>query len=133
MALLLVVCYLLVVNQNGISSTLISSVSLGVAGLAAGALGASYLISLPAAGAELAAELLAGRLASPCMPFDPFLGMELDDRGDELSDTLAEGEVLELGDAYAIVEEHGGCIAVESQPGKGTAFFVHLPTKENHV
>ena len=67
MALLLVVCYLLVVNQNGISSTLISSVSLGVAGLAAGALGASYLISLPAAGAELAAELLAGRPSSMMM------------------------------------------------------------------
>lgn len=41
--------------------------------------------------AEELAELLASRLASPCMPFDPFLGMELDDRGDELSDALAEG------------------------------------------
>jgi signal transduction histidine kinase len=38
-----------------------------------------------------------------------------------------EGTGLGLAVAQAIVEEHGGCITVKSQPGRGTAFTVYLP------
>lgn len=43
--------------------------------------------------------------------------------------TKAVGRGLGLGlfIVFEIIEEHDGCIAVESQPGKGTAFFLHLP------
>lgn len=29
-----------------------------------------------------------------------------------------------------IVEEHGGCIGVDSEVGKGTTFLIRLPLKE---
>ncbi len=45
---------------------------------------------------EALCQLLAGRLGVPCAPFDPFAGMDLAGRGDELSDTLADGP------AYAV-------------------------------
>jgi signal transduction histidine kinase len=38
-----------------------------------------------------------------------------------------EGTGLGLAVAQAIVEEHGGWIAVHSQPGRGTVFTVYLP------
>jgi signal transduction histidine kinase len=28
---------------------------------------------------------------------------------------------------HEIIEEHGGCIAAESEPGQGTVFHIHLP------
>jgi signal transduction histidine kinase len=34
---------------------------------------------------------------------------------------------LGLAIAYEIVEEHGGCMAVNSTPGQGTRFLVRLP------
>jgi Tfp pilus assembly PilM family ATPase len=45
---------------------------------------------------ESLCQLLAARLGVPCAPFDPFAGMDLVGRGDELSDTLADGP------AYAV-------------------------------
>jgi signal transduction histidine kinase len=40
-----------------------------------------------------------------------------------------EGTGLGLTIAYQIVQEHGGHITVESEPGKGTTFLVNLPVK----
>jgi CheY-like chemotaxis protein len=39
-----------------------------------------------------------------------------------------KGKGFGLSGAYAIVDRHGGEIAVESEPGKGTVFTVWLPT-----
>ncbi len=49
--------------------------------------------------------------------FDPFFTTK----------DVGKGSGLGLFIAFEIVEEHGGCIAVESEPGKGTAFHVRLP------
>jgi len=51
--------------------------------------------------------------------------------------TKAVGHGLGLGlfIVFEIIEEHGGCIAVESQPGRGTTFLIRLPAQpgENHA
>jgi two-component system sensor histidine kinase HydH len=41
--------------------------------------------------------------------------------------TKPEGSGLGLAIVSQIVDEHGGRITVESEPGKGTVFRVHLP------
>jgi two-component system, NtrC family, sensor kinase len=40
---------------------------------------------------------------------------------------VGEGTGLGLPVAHGIVQEHGGWIAVESEPGRGSAFTIHLP------
>lgn len=49
--------------------------------------------------------------------FDPFFTTK----------DVGKGSGLGLFIAFEIIEEHGGCIAVESKPGKGTVFHVCLP------
>jgi signal transduction histidine kinase len=51
--------------------------------------------------------------------FDPFFTTK----------DVGKGSGLGLFIAFEIIEEHGGCIAVESEPGKGTAFHVRLPAQ----
>jgi signal transduction histidine kinase len=53
--------------------------------------------------------------------FDPFFTTK----------EVGHGSGLGLFIVYEIVEEHGGCIAVESVPGQGTTFLVRLPVEEN--
>jgi PAS domain S-box-containing protein len=41
--------------------------------------------------------------------------------------TKTKGHGLGLATCYSIIRRHGGCIDVESEPGKGSAFHVYLP------
>lgn len=40
---------------------------------------------------------------------------------------IGQGTGLGLASVYGIITNHGGLIKVESKPGRGTAFFIHLP------
>jgi signal transduction histidine kinase len=53
--------------------------------------------------------------------FDPFFTTK----------DVGKGSGLGLFVVFEIIEEHGGCIAVESEPGKGTAFLIRLPLYQN--
>jgi len=43
--------------------------------------------------------------------------------------TKKEGSGLGLSISHQIIQEHGGHMVAESQPGEGTAFFINLPAK----
>ena len=51
--------------------------------------------------------------------FDPFFSTK----------DVGKGSGLGLFIVHEIIEEHDGCIAVSSEPGKGTAFLIRLPAK----
>lgn len=51
--------------------------------------------------------------------FDPFFTTK----------DVGQGSGLGLFIVHEIIEEHGGCIAVDSAPGKGTTFLIRLPAK----
>jgi signal transduction histidine kinase len=50
--------------------------------------------------------------------FDPFFTTK----------DVGKGSGLGLFIVHEIIEEHDGCIAVDSQPGKGTRFLIRLPS-----
>ncbi len=52
--------------------------------------------------------------------FDPFFTTK----------DVGQGLGLGLFVVFEIIEEHGGCIAVESTPGQGTTFLIRLPAQE---
>jgi signal transduction histidine kinase len=52
--------------------------------------------------------------------FDPFFTTK----------DVGKGSGLGLFIVHEIIEEHDGCIAVDSEPGKGTSFLIRLPVKE---
>ena len=57
--------------------------------------------------------------------FDPFFTTKQADRS---SGTMSSGTGLGLAVTYGIVQEHGGTIAVESEPQRGTSFRLDFPT-----
>jgi len=76
----------------------------------------------PARAIEIAVSDDGHGIAAELLPriFDPFFT------------TKAVGHGLGLGlfIVFEIVEEHGGCIAVTSQPGQGTTFLLRFPLKD---
>jgi PAS domain S-box-containing protein len=55
--------------------------------------------------------------------------------------TKSTGHGLGLATSYSIIKRHGGCIDVESEPGKGSTFHIYLPastdtsetTEQNYI
>ncbi|TLM97349.1 HAMP domain-containing histidine kinase, partial [bacterium] len=55
--------------------------------------------------------------------FDPFFTTRLDSGGTGLG----------LSICFSIIKDHGGIIECESEPDRGTTFFVRLPVQQGSV
>jgi two-component system NtrC family sensor kinase len=62
--------------------------------------------------------------------FDPFFTTKDTGRSSERGLYVGKGSGLGLYIVEEIINEHGGCIAVDSTVGKGTCFLIRLPLKE---
>lgn len=62
--------------------------------------------------------------------FDPFFTTKDVRTGSGLGLFVGKGSGLGLYIVQEIIHEHGGCIAVHSEVGKGTSFLIRLPLKE---
>jgi PAS domain S-box-containing protein len=47
--------------------------------------------------------------------------------------TKTKGHGLGLATCYSIIKRHGGCIDVESEPGKGSTFHLYLPASSETI
>lgn len=74
----------------------------------------NLLISITDTGYGIQSEIIA-------KIFDPFFTTK----------QVGEGTGLGLAVTYSLVQKMGGAIQVESEPGKGTTFFVTLPVEQN--
>ena len=100
--------------------------------------------AMPSGGAiHVGAENVVGEGDDPSPPGGPeagrFVRVTLRDEGigippedvprifDPYFATVDRGSGLGLAAAYSIVHRHGGAIRVESAPGRGTTFIIHLP------
>ena len=54
--------------------------------------------------------------------FDPFFSTK----------PVGKGVGLGMAIAYGVIQEHGGKINIESEPGRGTAVTIHLPIKQSN-
>ncbi|HOI74457.1 MAG TPA: PAS domain S-box protein [Syntrophales bacterium] len=77
----------------------------------------------------------------PGLKEGPYLKMVVSDTGEGIDPSVrdkifdpffttkasGEGTGLGLSVVYGIIKDHGGMIHVESEPGKGTTFTIHLP------
>ncbi len=78
-------------------------------------------------------------ITSSLSPARDFINISFADTGPGISEadrekifdpfytTKEHGTGLGLSISYGIVEQHGGSISVESTPGKGSTFIIHLP------
>ena len=62
--------------------------------------------------------------------FDPFFTTKDSGKSSDRGLYVGKGSGLGLYIVEEIVNEHGGCIAVDSTVGKGTCFLIRLPLKE---
>jgi PAS domain S-box-containing protein len=89
---------------------------------------------------ELSAENVSiGDNEHPPLPGGEFVRISVRDHGigiqrellgrifDPFFTTKAKGHGLGLATSFSIVNRHGGCIDVESEPGKGSVFHIYLP------
>lgn len=97
--------------------------------------------AMPVGGAiELAARnITLAEKEHPLLPKGNYVKISVKDSGigipkemishvfDPFFTTKAKGHGLGLATCYSIIKRHGGCIDVESEPGKGSTFKVYLP------
>jgi CheY-like chemotaxis protein len=86
-----------------------------------------------------AVNLRLGDKENPALPAGTYVRLSFRDYGigiskdlmprifDPFYTTKPKGHGLGLATCYSIVHRHGGCIDVESEPGKGSTFHVYLP------